>query len=151
MVRSATSAALAAALLCGCAPPAEETAGLPGSSWTIVAIGGQAPAPAEDEGGSAPSIAFDTEGLVSGSTGCNRFFGGYTAGADGALTVGGEGAVLGMTRMACIEPLNEQETRVMAALAEVARYSIAGGRLTLANAAGAAVIEAVPAPPEAPA
>jgi heat shock protein HslJ len=151
MVRSAISAVSAAALLCGCAPAGEETAGLPGSSWTIVAIGGQAPASAEDEGSGAPTIAFDTEGLVSGSTGCNRFFGGYTAGADGALTVGGEGAALGMTRMACIEPFDEQETRMMAALDEVARYSIAGGRLTLANAAGAPVIVAVPAPAEAPA
>lgn len=65
------------------------------------------------------TIQFDANKRVSGSTGCNRFMGGYV------LT--GEGLVLGqmgMTMMACPDILMTQERRVLDVLGEIQRFDI---------------------------
>jgi heat shock protein HslJ len=67
-------------------PPTE----LAGTNWTFVSIGGVAVA-----GGRPTALQFDGNRL-SGSAGCNRFSGRYTA-ADGTLTAG----PLMATEMAC--------------------------------------------------
>jgi len=67
-------------------PPTE----LAGTNWTFVSIGGVAVA-----GGRPTALQFDGKRL-SGSAGCNRFSGRYTA-ADGTLTAG----PLMATEMAC--------------------------------------------------
>ena len=71
---------------------------LAGSNWTFVSIGGT-PVAADRP----TSLAFDGTRL-SGSAGCNRFGGGYTA-QDGVLTAG----QLAATLMACPGPAMEQE------------------------------------------
>ena len=71
---------------------------LAGSNWTFVSIGGT-PVTADRP----TSLAFDGTRL-SGSAGCNRFGGGYTA-ADGVLTA----RQLAATLMACPGPEMEQE------------------------------------------
>jgi putative lipoprotein len=119
---------------------------LAGSSWTVTAIDGQTPVTGRD----APSLAFDGAGRVSGATGCNRFSGGFTTGEGGALTIGGDGAALASTRMACAPELNEQESRMLAALGAVAGFSIQADRLSFTDAAGEIVMEAVPASSAAP-
>ena len=63
-------------------------------------------------------IGFAAEDAVLGSAGCNRFNGSYEAEA-GAITFG----PLSTTRRACIPALNQQERRVLDALAAATSYT----------------------------
>lgn len=65
------------------------------------------------------SIEFGDDGRVSGSTGCNRFMGGYDLTGEG-LTLGQMGA----TMIACPDPLMTQERSVLDALEQVRRFDI---------------------------
>jgi heat shock protein HslJ len=86
--------------------------------WLLVtmAVGGQ---PAEDVTGRGLTITFAADGTVSGSGGCNRFTGGYTGDASGALAITGP---FGTTLMACPPPIAERETRYLASLLAVRGY-----------------------------
>lgn len=121
------------------APAAEESApmdqttdettgdGLAGTSWTLSALDGAGPA----EGGRPATLEFNSEGGLAGSTGCNRFFGGYSV--DGAaLTVG----QMGSTRMACPEPLMAQEMVFLEILGAAVEYAVDGDTLTVTAADG---------------
>lgn len=66
---------------------------------------------------SGPSISFDAGGRVAGTSGCNRFVGGYELTGEG-LSFGQMGATL----MACPEALMKQERRMMDALEQVRRF-----------------------------
>jgi heat shock protein HslJ len=140
------AAAMVLGTLTACAPVTEESVSLAGTSWTVTALEGQAPL---DGRGGAPTLVFNAEGGVAGSTGCNRYSGGAEEGADWSLAIGGEEGALVTTKMACTPLLMAQETRMTAALVRVARYEIAAdGRLRLTDDAGAAVLEATPAEAE---
>ena len=81
-----------------------------------------------------------SDGEASGSGGCNRFFGSYTA-ADptvdaGDLTFG----PIGSTLMLCPEPSASTETAYLTLLGTVASYAIDNGILTLSDAGGNAVL-----------
>ena len=65
---------------------------LAGTSWLVETMGGTAIV-----AGSEPQITFTSNGQVNGTTGCNRFFGGYTQ-SGGDVTFSG----VGMTKMACL-------------------------------------------------
>lgn len=81
--------------------------------------------------GTQLTIQFRADGNVSGSSGCNTFTGQYqTSGA--SLTIG----ALATTRMACAEPIMDQEQAYLAALAATKRYAIVGKMLTLMDAGG---------------
>ncbi len=54
-----------------------------------------------------------TQGQLTGSTGCNRYFGRYTTGEDNQLTLASE---VGATQMACPGPVMQQEQRYLALL-----------------------------------
>jgi heat shock protein HslJ len=84
-------------------------------------------------------------GQVTGSAGCNSYFGSYES--DGSsLTLG----AIGMTEMYCApEALMDQEGAYLAALESAASYQIAEGKLQIANADGEtaltfSVLEPVP-------
>ncbi|NTU80524.1 MAG: META domain-containing protein [Chloroflexales bacterium] len=118
-------------------PTAEEQAmskdasDLAGTSWTLSELAGAAPA----AGGSPATIEFDTEGRMAGSSGCNRFFGGYSV--EGAtLTVG----QIGSTMMACPDELMQQEKAFLTTLGQAATYTIAGDTLTITAADGATIV-----------
>ena len=67
---------------------------------------------------------------ISGSAGCNNYFGGYSA-ADGDIEIG----PLASTRKACAgEGVMEQEAEFLAALESAATYSISGDRLEMRTA-----------------
>jgi ABC-type amino acid transport substrate-binding protein/heat shock protein HslJ len=76
-------------------------------------------------------------GALSGNGGCNAYSGAYSA-ADGAISV----MPLAVTMMMCVEPegVAEQEAAYLAALQEAAFYTLDGGQLTLADAAGAPLV-----------
>ena len=99
------------------------TMDLPGSTWELVAMDGEALA-----GDAVPTLAFDEQGAVSGSTGCNTFSG--EVAIDGnALSFG----PLVTTRMACADPAaNAREAAFLSAMEGVSGYTVDDqGRLVL--------------------
>ncbi|GGO55105.1 Heat shock protein HslJ [Roseovarius pacificus] len=87
---------------------------LTGREWRIEDVAGQGIIDASNI-----TILFDRNERVSGSTGCNRFMGGYELTGEG-LNLGQMGA----TMMACPEALMKQEQRVLDALQQVRRFDI---------------------------
>lgn len=77
-----------------------------------------------------PVLFFSDSTAVYGTAGCNRFFGEYAADAEGNVTVQPGGA----TMMSC--PDLEFEDKYLKALSQVKHFQIAGGKLTLKDAAG---------------
>lgn len=82
-----------------------------------------------DAGPVVVSLVF-ADGQVSGTSGCNSYFGTYEADDDGSLSIG----ALGGTEMACEEPLMTLESAYLAALGGVVGFSVDGGVLTLEGA-----------------
>jgi heat shock protein HslJ len=74
-------------------------------------------------------IVLADDGKVSGSGGCNRYFGGwgYLEGAKDTLRIWGTGS----TRMACPESVMTQEHRFLEEITRVSRYRIDGKELRL--------------------
>lgn len=106
------------------------------TEWRVTELTGEAVPPGVDV-----TMRFDAEGRVSGSGGCNRYFGSYQL-TDGALQFG----ALGMTRMACPGDRMLVETRFSGAMAQVVQAGLdAAGALILKDAAGSPVIVAQPA------
>jgi len=119
------SIALLAAIviLAGCAITSRDaTMDLPGTSWVLVDLDGTAPV-----GETAPTIAFDDQGSVTGTGGCNTFNGDVTI--DGSdLSFG----PLASTQMACEEDISNQEAAFFTALQDVTSYTVDNdGRLVL--------------------
>ena len=124
--------------------PMVDVAPLAGTEWMIEGIGGTAVV-----AGSEPTLSFDAEGRISGTTGCNRYFGGYEQAGD-ALTFSG----VGMTKMACMaDGVMEQEAAFGAIFTDTASFTLDGlGNLVLTGANGIGFVarpvkESVPADP----
>lgn len=98
---------------------------LAAGEWIVTAIGAVAVG-----GGPPPRLAFTREGHVAGSTGINRFSGGYSL-AGNVLTVG----PLLMTRMAGPEALMDQERRFVEALEGATTVIVEGDTLTVGGVA----------------
>ena len=80
---------------------------------------------------------FNADGTANGLAGCNNFNGGYTAGANNAISFG----PLATTRMFCEPAVNDLEARYLAALENVASYALDGpNRLALQSADGNTVL-----------
>lgn len=112
-------------------PPLEATPSLGalGGTWTLVSYGSLSePTPVLD--GTAITLTIDALG-VSGSAGCNRYFGGY-AYAENTISF----AALGSTRMACAPEIMEQESAYLAALGSAETFEIAGDTLRIVYAQG---------------
>ncbi|MEE9216700.1 MAG: META domain-containing protein [Anaerolineales bacterium] len=74
-------------------------------------------------------------GEVSGTSGCNRFFGAYEVDGN-SISIG----PLGSTLMACPPPLMDQEVGFMTAIQAAEAYEISGNTLTMSNAEGEVVV-----------
>ncbi len=101
------------------------------TNWTLTELGGAAPAASEKAAG----MSFDNAGGVSGSTGCNSFFGPYTLSGQN-ITFGD----LGSTRMACPEPLMQQEQTFFNLMRAVTSYTITDTTLTLLTTDGQSLV-----------
>ncbi len=143
MMTRITAVALVATVL-ACGPAAEDA---PKTGAATVPEVAQPPAPAPipshligrewrlthfDRAEAVPAQAVITlkfgEEKISGSAGCNQYFAAVTEGdRPGEITIGEAGA----TRMACPEEIMNAESRFLRALANVARYELAGERLAL--------------------
>ena len=99
---------------------------LVGPEWSLRSLGGK-PVVA----GTTLTATFAVEGRVSGSSGCNRYFGSAQS-ESGRLSVG----PLGSTMMACGQDgVMEQEMRYLASLQAATSYTIQGDELRLGPSA----------------
>jgi heat shock protein HslJ len=80
-----------------------------------------------------PTAVFEGS-RVAGFGGCNRYFGQVVEKSPGAIAVG----PLAGTRMACPGPAMELESRFLAAMSRMTRYSFVDGRLVLSTIEGGA-------------
>jgi heat shock protein HslJ len=77
------------------------------------------------------------EGQMTGYTGCNQYFAGYTAGEDGSLSLSG----IGSTKRACLDDgTGQREAEFIKALEGVVGYTIQRDTLSLLNEAGQMVV-----------
>ena len=97
-------------------------ADLSGTEWTLLSLDDR-PLPA---GSRAPSLVIEGT-RVSGSAGCNRYTGTIVEKTAGAVSVG----LLAATNITCAPAIMDVETRYLAALARVSRYTVVAGRLQL--------------------
>jgi uncharacterized lipoprotein YbaY/heat shock protein HslJ len=105
---------------------ADPAPGVVGVTWalkTMQVAGGQP----EQIADSGPTIIFEIGGQVTGSGGCNRFNGTYTAEIGGKLTF----SPLASTKIGCAGPIADRETRYFSLLQEVTGYALDGGGATL--------------------
>lgn len=120
---------------------AVETVSLEGPRWELVDFlnaDGETVAAT----GQVATATFE-DGQVNGNASCNRFFGEYTVDGE-TLTVG----ALGSTMMACVDDaLMQQEAAFLANLQAAATYTIAGDRLSIANADGVVTLTFVAGEP----
>jgi heat shock protein HslJ len=101
-------------------------ADLAGTSWVLT--GG--PFTSGDPAASGITLEFaDTD--LSGSSGVNTYFGGYTSSSDGSLQIG----ALASTEMAGDPDAMALEQEYLTALQSIFGYTIADGTLTLVGAA----------------
>ena len=106
---------------------------LAGTSWQATGINNGNDAVVSATGTENATLAFGTDGEVSGSGGCNSLMGSYTTTEPDGLTFG----PLASTRMACPDDVMQIEQEYLAALANVATYQLEADRLTLRDASGA--------------
>lgn len=100
---------------------------LEGAEWTVTAIDGE-PVPEAVEA----TLKFLEPDRIAGSSGCNRFMGGYELTGEG-LSFG----TLAGTMMACPEPKMAFEQQFLARLQQVARFELtAEGTLVLVTQGG---------------
>jgi heat shock protein HslJ len=106
---------------------------LTGPTWQVLGVNNGHGGVASVVAGTQLDVTFGEDGIVSGSTGCNRYRGLYVT-ADPAISFG----PLATTRRACAsDEAAAQEQAFLAALAASTRYELQGSRLTLRNDAGA--------------
>jgi heat shock protein HslJ len=121
-----------AAILAACGsgaemrPSPDSPSTLAGTAWRAVSVSGAAPV-----AGREPTLIFQTD-QVNGSTGCNQYFGGFTY-AEGAITF----SQVGMTMMACDDPVGTVEAAYTKALGGTMSVTIDdGGQLLLSGPGG---------------
>jgi heat shock protein HslJ len=102
---------------------------LAGTAWRAVEVDGRPPVE-----GSEPTAEFG-EDRVSGTTGCNGYFAGYTL-EDGRLSL----TAVGMTMMACDGPIGDLEMVFVKVLNAAATAAIdAQGSLVIGGSGGTAI------------
>ena len=141
--RPLAALAIAASLLaaaCGVLGPSDDNAngGLAFTSWTVTSIAGT-PTIAE----APPTMAFDPEGTVAGSDGCNQYTGSFHTDGD-SIQVG----PLATTRMACDPARNAQATAFAAAFSGATGWRLLEtGELELTGHGDILAAPGVAAPP----
>lgn len=106
---------------------------LTGTAWRLIELGGQ-PLSDEQRAGQAMltlNPADEEGGQAVGNTGCNRFFGRYTAHGERLFF-----SRLGSTKMACEGVRGQLEQQFLDGLSRSARRQIRNGRLVLLDSRG---------------
>jgi heat shock protein HslJ len=114
---------------------APASSALAGTSWDVINYNNGREAVVSVLADTSITAVFDEDGTISGSAGCNSYFGPYTAEA-GAIEIG----PLASTRMACAEDgVMEQEAAFLAALETASTYKITGNSMEMRDEGGALV------------
>jgi uncharacterized lipoprotein YbaY len=103
-----------------------EAVDLAGTEWVAATVDGDPVA-----ANVSPTMSFDADGRVTGSAGCNRYFGAYAIDG-GSITFGH----LAATQMMCPPEQMQLEQRYLATLAGVATFERGVGRLVLYSSDG---------------
>ena len=101
-------------MACQLLPGRGAGAELDDTGWVLSSLGGEVLLP-----GTTVTLQFGADGVASGSDGCNRFRTPFSQRGD-RLTFDQPGTT---TMMACAEPIMDQATAFMAALAETTRFT----------------------------
>jgi len=110
-------------------PDVESNTTLAGTDWVLDEFGSE-----DDLTAVLPDTSITlnfADGSVNGSAGCNSYFGEFTQ-SGSSLTFG----AIGATKMACPEPIMQQENNYLAALGIVSTFALEGDQLTLHYADG---------------
>ena len=128
-----------AALLVGCG--SADSPSLEGTQWLLVALEGAPPLTST----APPSAEFSAD-EISGSTGCNHYFGAYEV-SGSEITI----RDVASTEMACLDPegVMDQELAFLGTLPAIATYRVEGERLEFLDAGGT-VLMAFESAPGAP-
>jgi len=86
--------------------------------------------------GSTTNVVFGSNWKLSGTGGCNQYSAEYTTTASNGITITQPTS----TKMACAEPVNQQETQYLSLLPTAAKYEISGDQLTMFNSAGTKIL-----------
>ena len=126
-----------AVLLAGCSLGPVDSPALEGTQWLLVTLGGDPPL-----AGTEPSAEFSAD-QISGSAGCNTYFGTYTVNGD-SIKFGD----VASTEMYCMEPegVMEREQAFLTALASITSYRLAREGLELLDGTGTVILAFEPAP-----
>jgi putative lipoprotein len=108
------------------APIPARAASLEGTEWRAEDIGGKGVLDIVQS-----TLSIDAGGKISGSGGCNRYFGTVTV-EDGILKAG----PLGATQMACVPAQMDQERKFLDALSATRNFRLDGAKLILLDAGG---------------
>ncbi|WMT92075.1 YbaY family lipoprotein [Pelagibacterium sp. H642] len=111
----------------------DEAAQLPGTSWTLVALGGE-PIPDDVD---ATLIFGEDDGSVGGNGGCNSYGGSIAYQEDGTIEI----TEVFSTMMACQDPKMSTERGLFDALGAATTYAIEGETLTLIDEGGTVLTE----------
>jgi heat shock protein HslJ len=116
-----------AVLLIGCGQ-AGAPASLEGTRWVLTSLNGRGPLADTDI-----TLSFE-DGEVSGSAGCNTYFGAYKAEGEDKLTL----TDLANTEIGCLEPegVMEQETEYLQTLRAATGFRLSEGELEIVSAGG---------------
>ena len=112
---------------------------LSGTTWEVTGVNNGKQAVVSVLQGSSLTLSFSREGAVSGSAGCNRFSGKFTADGE-KVTI----HALASTRKRCSQPpkVMEQEAQFLRALKRSATARMEGDELELRDAHGALMVGA---------
>ncbi len=105
---------------------------LPGSDWVVTGYNNGKEAVTGPAVDSTLTVAFGSDGKVSGDGGVNRFMGDFESGAK-SVKIG----PLQSTKMAGPPELMTQETAYLTALQNSTTWEISSGKLTMRDASGA--------------
>lgn len=104
-------------------------AALIGEDWPLTHLNGESFGLEE-----GPTISFDEEGRIAGSTGCNRYMGDYKVTGEGEIEI----TMGGTTMMMCDDDAMDVERQIQELLPTVTKYEIDedSGALTLHTSEG---------------
>lgn len=122
---------------------AAQSRDLSGTAWRVTGYNNGRQAVVSLLDGSTLTMAFATDGNVSGSSGCNTYRAAYSVSGE-SVRIGNVAA----TRQMCAEPqgVMEQETAFLKALAGASVFRIDGNRLELRSTSGELMVTAARGP-----
>jgi polar amino acid transport system substrate-binding protein len=98
-----------------------------GPNWVLVLIRDESGTPVDPVPGSLITASFASDGTLTGSTGCNTYYGTYRA-KESSIKV----SDFSFTRLACpTDELNDQENRFLRFIEKATRFEVPGNQLRL--------------------